>query len=152
MRIHSDSLTNRDLIDAANIARVEFDRWLDKGSRTRDHAFDVTLFGESRRRPNDRGRSSGTDKYAATWDQWGVFLSVLYDRDNEMVVPYYDSMADFHYKTDHRFEKRTEYFTPGGSGVVVWWPADAHGDHNFQWSGVPGASKCTKCSAVRRWM
>jgi len=141
MRIHSDTLTNRDLIDAANIARVEFDRWQDKGSRQRDHAFDVTLFGESRRRPNSRGNHGGN--FAATWDQWGVFLAVLFDRDPDMVTPYYDGPSDFHYKTDHRFDT--------GGDVEGWWPHDAHGDHTWGNGGF-GYRTCTKCSAMQRWM
>lgn len=151
MRIHSDTLTMLNLYEAARTARVEFDRFDAKGSRKRDHAFDVTLFGESRRRPNNRG-TSGPDDYAATWDQWGVFLAFLFNLDPDMATPYYADADEFDYRTNRRFEKRTKFFTPGGSGVVVWWPADAHGDHTFRFSGTPLEQSCTKCSAVQRWM
>lgn len=136
MRIHSDTITNRHIIDAASLARVEFDRWEDKGSRTRDHAFDVTLTGESKRRPNDRGASRGTGKFAATWDQWGVFLGFLFDIDPDMVTPYYENARDFHYKTDGRFEDG--------------WPEDAHGDHVFRYFN--GMQRCSKCSAAQRYI
>jgi len=137
MRIHSDTLTRRDLWDAATIARVEFDRFDDKGSRSRDHAFDVTLEGESRRRPNNRGNHNGA--FAATWDQWGVFLAVLFSRDPGMVAPYYADHDEFNERTNHRF------------AVAGFWPADAHGDHHFQFDGVPFEQECTKCTAIRRW-
>lgn len=138
MKIHTDVLTNRDLIDASLIARVEFDKWRDRGSRIRDHAFEVTLFGESRRRPNNRGRFDA-DQYAATWDQWGVFLAVLFDRDPHMFTPYYADADHFHRATGERFR------------VEGYWPADAHGDHRFTFTGTPYENACTKCSAVRRW-
>ena len=147
MRIHSDTLTFADLHDAATIARVQFDRWDYKGSRSRDHAFDVTLTGESNRRPNNgtSHQTKGSEDFAATWDQWGVFLGVLFDRDPDMLTPYYADRADFQFKTNARFTKI-------GGGWDNYWPADAHGDHRFQYSGTPGAQKCTRCTAVRRWM
>lgn len=156
MRIHSDTLTNADVYDAARTARVSFDRWEGKGSRKRDHAFDVTLFGESRRRPNNRQQH--TDDYAATWDQWGVFLAVLFDRDPNMVTPYYADADEFHARTGDRFRPRKEIGRVRTfigiddiDGPVLWWPADAHGDHTFRYSGTAGKSQCTKCSAVQKW-
>ena len=130
MRIHTSVLTMSDIHEAARVARVDFGRLNEHGSRTRARAFDVTLTGESRRRPNDRGSNPGA--YAATWDQWGVFLAVLFDRDPAMVTPYYSDRDDFERKTAYRFH--------GGT-----WPVDAHGDHDFRFNGI-GIS-CTKCSA-----
>lgn len=146
MRIHSDTLTDRDMMDAARIARVHFDRYLNTGSRSRHHGFDITLTGESRRRPNGGNRGAGDD-YAATWDQWGVFLAVLFDRDETMIATYYADAAEFHYKTDCRFEP-----VFNDAGTPMYWPNDAHGDHTFRFSGTPGAHQCTKCSAVQRWI
>lgn len=145
MRIHTDRLTMSDLFDAAKIARVEFDRLDQKGSRSRDRAFDFTLTGESRRRPNNRGQGD-PDAYAATWDQWGVFLGVLFDRDPKMVTPYYKDAAEFDYRTDYRFN-------PDGNdrGRNGYEPNDMHGDHTFRFAGVPFEHPCTKCTAVQRW-
>jgi hypothetical protein len=150
MRIHSDDLTHTDLLDAARIARVYFDRQTLHGSRSRDHAFDVILTGESKRRPN-RGTSADryNPDYAATWDQWGVFLAVLFERDNEMSVPYYDSYSAFHYQTGHRFVLGVS--DPEGDETPSHWPSDAHGDHRFKYNGTPYERKCTKCTAVQRW-
>lgn len=146
MRIHSDSLYLSDLMDAARIARVFFDRIEEKGSRSREHAFDVTLTGESRRRPNGGNRGANTDDYAATWDQWGVFLSVLFDRDPAMVTPYYADADDFHHRTAHRFDPEGE-----DRGRTGFEPNNQHGDHTFRFAGTPREQSCTKCSAIRRW-
>jgi len=138
MRIHTNTLTASDLDDAARIARVEFGRMTEHGSRSRDHAFDVTLTGESKRRPNG-GTSGASDDYAATWDQWGVFLGVLFDRDPEMTCRAYKDFVDFDYVTKCRFVDR---------GVF---PDDYHGDHTFRWNGIPRQQDCTKCSASYQW-
>ena len=154
MRIHSDILTNRHLIDAAAVARVDFDQWEDKGSRKRDHAFDVTLTGESRRRPN-RGTSADRNHrgYAATWDQWGVFLAALFAIDPNMVTPYYADAEDFAFRTADRFgAPETEMSAAGYADVfkAYGWPADAHGDHRFDYAGTPRQFECKKCTAVQR--
>ena len=135
MRMHTDTLTLDDLRDAARLARVEME-FTTHGSRKRKRAFDVKLTGESRRRPNGGNIGAGTG-YAATWDQWGVFLGHLFECDPSMVTPYYENAGDFHYRTAYRFEDE--------------WPADAHGDHRFEYVGVPYSQSCKKCSAVTRW-
>lgn len=153
MKIHSDVLTYADLLDAVKIARVDFGRCDEKGSRSRARGFDVTLTGESRRRPNDQGKGD-RDAYAATWDQWGVFLAALFDRDPKMVTPYYEDAKDFAIKTDVRFGRALTIQTTAGTATIFQsfgWPSDAHGDHTFRFDGVPGEQSCSKCSAVRRW-
>lgn len=151
MRIHTDTLTTRDIYEAARIGHADVVVLTEHKSRSRDHAFTVKLEGDSRRRPNG-GRTGGDGSgYAATWDQWGVFLAVLFDRDPEMVTPYYADAYTFHWQTDFRFVPQTKYFNAAGSGVIVWWPEDAHGDHTFRFAGEPGGQECTKCSAIRRW-
>jgi hypothetical protein len=146
MRIHTDALTSTDIHQAALIARVDYAEggFTIHGSRTRSRAFNVTLTGESRRRPN-RGTSRDryNPDYAATWDQWGVFLAVLFDRDPDMVTPYYADRDDFNYKTDARFTKI-------GGGWDDFWPADAHGDHSWEYR-APRVRGCRRCSAVQRF-
>ena len=140
MRIHTDTLTNADMYAAARAARVDFDRFKPVGSRSRDHGFDFTLQGESRRHQN------GGDGMAATWDQWGVFLGFLFRKDDgrtfepsaPLTIPrIYADVEEFNYKTDYRFF--------GG------FPSDYHGDHTFRYSGIPFQQNCTKCTAVMRW-
>lgn len=137
MRFHTDTLTSKDLWDAARAARVDMESTR-HGSRSRAHAFEVRLTGESNRRPNSGTRGAGDD-YAATWDQWGVFIAYLFNRDPQMTTRYYADKNEFQYRTDHRF------------AVEDFWPADAHGDHTFRYAGVPRTQQCTKCSATVRW-
>lgn len=143
MRIHSDILTRRDLLNAATEARVYMETFTEHGSRSRERAFNVLLRGESNRRPNC-GTTGAADDYAATWDQWGVFLAFLFYIDPNMKTPYYDDRDDFNFRTNVRFTKI-------GGGWHEIWPADYHGDHTFRWQGVPSEQSCTKCSAVQRW-
>lgn len=181
MRIHTDTLTESDIYKAAWFARVDVVKLTRHGSKSRDHAYDVKLEGESRRRPN--GGASGVSYgsgYAATWDQWGVFLSVLFDLDNgdtfdpsaPMTIPAaYADRDGFHERTGNRFlavetvqgstvEESTNAnvinVRTGGWFVQHiadhYWPADAHGDHTFRFDGVPFEQSCTKCSAKQRWM
>lgn len=141
MRIHTNTLTTGDLVDAARVARVNFTRLGDGQSRSHARFFEFTLTGESRR------RQMGKLDKAATWDQWGVFLSELFSRDPNMVCgtvksPIYRDSGDFDYKTNWRFTNDND--NPA-------WPTDAHGDHTFRFAGVPYQQKCTKCTAVARW-
>lgn len=135
MRLHTNSLTASDLWAAARIAEVDLELTT-HGSRSRDHAFNVTLRGNSNRRPNT-GRSGSADEFAATWDQWGVFLAELFDRDNTLVAAHYTDADTFHLMTAGRFENG--------------WPEDAHGDHRFEYAGIPYTQKCKKCSATQTW-
>lgn len=141
MRLHTDSLTREDLLSAARHARVGL-AYTEHGSRKRDHAFEVTLTGESKRRPNSGNYGADNNDYAATWDQWGVFFAWLFDVDPAMVAgsakrPTYDGRDDYHDKTYGRFG------WTGRTGLKDYWPEDSHGDHS--WNG----RACRKCSAQR---
>lgn len=170
MRIHSDHITTGDIYTAARFARVDVVDLAEHGSRKRDHAFNVKLEGESRRRPN--GGASGRDYasgYAATWDQWGVFLAILFDIDPGMWTPYDDGRDAFRRRTFGRFEApalgkgvSTNHNVVNGRGTddtsvtvhrlgSAYWPADAHGDHTFRYAGTPREQACTKCSARQTW-
>lgn len=161
MKLHTN-LSMSDVFDAARIAHADVVDIDQVGSRCRDHGFVVTLEGDSKRRPNSGqrgagGRSGAGTGYAATWDQWGVFFAVLFDRDPQMIAgsspksAAYDGRLDFHNKTGDRFTPTAA--DPGKADDemgVTFWPADAHGDHTFRF--MDGAQRCTKCSAVdRRW-
>jgi hypothetical protein len=183
MRIHTDHLSESDIYTAARFARVDVVKLEAHGSRKRDHAFDVKLEGESRRAPNGgaSGKGYATGK-AATWDQWGVFLSVLFDLDDATSTPYDDGRQAFHDRTFDRFlpggivgtgsstnanvvnvpahvetvvyvNGVRQVFTPAEQIVHriagSYWPADAHGDHRFDYLGA-GVTGCTKCSARLR--
>lgn len=134
VRIHTSHVVTEDVLrDAARIARVGL-TLTEHGSRSADHAWDVHLTGASRRRPNSRTRDLGV--YAATWDQWGVFLAHLFEVDPDAHCWAYMSATDFHLRTGGRF--------------AHGWPDDAHGDHKF--SGIrPNVQGCARCSATMSW-
>ena len=145
MRIHSNTLTSRDVYAAAREARATVEVLTEHGSRSRDHAFEVKLSGESRRRPNGGNYGAERDVFAATWDQWGVFLQILFDADTDLTIP--RAYAD----RDEYIRHTNARFTKIGGGWTDHWPADAHGDHTFRYAGIPRTHACTKCSAVQRW-
>jgi hypothetical protein len=140
MRIHTEA-TFQDILAAIGKAHAYGVRLSEHGSRTHARAFDIKLEGSSKRRPNggtSRGQASdlGTD-YAATWDEWGVFLAAIYAVDPTARSWAYRDAEDFHWQTFRRFANGE--------------PSDAHGDHHFVWAGTPGKQQCDKCSARKRW-
>lgn len=161
MRIHT-SLGFSAICIAAKIAKVDLiwpsdGKPIQRGSRTHDHAFEVKLEGASRRRPN--GGSSGAGSgYAATWDQWGVFLGHIFRLDENAKCWAYTDADEFHYRTNNRFDLHENLTANASLNVayseglmLTYWPHDAHGDHTFRFAGVPCQQSCTKCSAVTRW-
>ena len=154
MRIHANTLTLADIHAAAKLARVDYEV-TSHGSRSRGHAFNVKLTGESRRRPNGGNYGADRDDYAATWDQWGVFLAELFARDASLTIPSaYADGEEYARRTADRFGAPEAVMTSNGyveRFVAYGWPADAHGDHTFRFQGIPGEQGCTKCSAIQRW-
>ena len=102
MILRTDTIEREDIVRAAREAHVDFDRLEEKRSRSRRGiAWDVLLTGSSPRRPNRRG--AGGD-YAATWDEWGIFLAALYREDPTMMAgDYYWDADHFHLVTCDRF-------------------------------------------------
>jgi len=136
MRLHvSRGITEETVRHAAQKAGATLEHLSEHGSRKAAHAFEVHLTGASNHRPNSGNYGAG-DAYAATWDQWGVFLSALYALDPDMTCWAYKDVGDFNWQTAYRF--------------AYGRPDDMHGDHRWQ-SRVPYEQECTKCSAVRRF-
>lgn len=139
MRIHTNTLTAVDVYTAAGIAGATVETLTEHGSRSRARAFNVKLSGSSSHRPNDRGRS---DCYAATWDEWGIFLAELFKRDDSVTVPnVYPDAEVFHWMTGNRFESLTL--------------AAQHRNHRWEYSGesVTGSyfvRQCSGCEAIQR--
>src|SRR6476469_3650019 len=121
MRIHTNSITRGRMAECIyvndKLEDVYFGRLDDKGSRIRDHAFDVKLEawegsdinGTKRRRVNSGFAGAGT-YIAATWDEWGFFLARVFELDPEALCgsksyPVYDGADDFHAKTDNKFRR-----------------------------------------------
>lgn len=134
MRIHTDTLTTGDFYDAARKAGVTIDRNSMHGSRSRVRAFDFILSGSSNRRQN-----FGGDGQAATWDEWGVFLSWLFAVDPSATTQPYDGLAEFERKTFSRFSE---------GDVPVDMPV--HHGKNHRWEYIsPFVFQCknTNCHA-----
>jgi hypothetical protein len=139
MRIHSDHLDELEIRKAARLAGVSFTRFSLHGSRSRAAGFDVILTGSSPRRQNQ-----GED-YAATWDEWGVFLNALFAIDEHAIAGRggYESAEHFHWSTGGRYRDFDI--------------ADQHrAGHRWQWAGDSATgsyhmSECG-CGAVRRFL
>lgn len=146
MKIHSDKIMPDDIARAARIAGVQLERVGHRGSRSRARAFDFYVTGSSPYRPNNT-IDVDPDAYAATWDEWGILIGYLYDVDpNAHFGKHsYQSAADFHYKTGHRFGPAS---LTGGLP-----PEQRHRVHKWQrdWSRNDYESFCNGCGAVQRW-
>lgn len=115
MRLHvSYKITVDTLYDAVKFATAQGEGWVsfdysEHGSRSNDHAFDVTLTGDgttNRRRVNygtARHIPTADKPYAATWNQWGWFFAHLFAIDPSMSCYAYSDAADFHDKTAGKF-------------------------------------------------
>lgn len=139
MRIHSDVLTP-ELVEKATHARgmkgVAASVSV-HGSRSRKGALEVKLTGTSARRPNGGTSNPKTaDGYAATWDEWGMFLAHLLEKDPDAIAGPYEGESDFHWQTDWRFEALTAPYQ--------------HPNHKWEYSGIPREFNCTFCEAVKR--
>lgn len=116
MRIHADNLTAGDVWHAADtvLQRTGAPFHLDmtvRGSRSRARAFDVvgTSDGTLTRKRTNPGTGGGNRGYSATWEQWGWFLAALFAKDDTVTIPrVYADAADFHDKTDDRFDTDLE--------------------------------------------
>lgn len=141
MRLHSDTLTTKDLYKAVADGPVWFATLTEHKSRTHERAFEVKLAG-SGTHSNSGYYGADTRIPAATWDEWGIFLSRLYDIDLDMVVgtvkrPVYADCASFDLSTNDRFS----------NGQLTW--ADQHAPrHTWRSAGVR-VQEC-RCGAVRR--
>lgn len=106
MKIHLNHPTPWDLLTTARqLAGVSHARIERSGSKTRHCKFDVILEGESGRRTNQRWYSGEQGVEAATWDQWGIYLAVIFDADPEAKTDYYADAEDFHTQTGGRFDR-----------------------------------------------
>lgn len=146
MRIHANTLAPRDIYAAtcaAGMTGVDV-TLTDHGSRSRARAYDVKLTGTSGRRPNGGSRgAANTDDYAATWDEWGMFLAALFAADDSLTIPSaYVDADDFHFKTGGRYDTLTA--------------EGQHKHHRWEYTGtaVTGSyvvHECKTCDATRRF-
>lgn len=146
MRIHTNLITGVDIYAAThNLPGVTVTA-TEHGSRSHARAFEVRLEGNGSHRNSGR-YGADTAEQAATWDEWGAFLSALYEIDPNALWgsqkhPVYRDRAHYHYLTNWRF---IEDVDPG------FLPSDTHKRHNWQWDA--SGAQCSKCSArqMRRY-
>lgn len=103
MRIHLNlgpSIARATIYSAAANAGVYLERYERHGSRTHTCAVEVILSGDSPHRINS---PEFGHENAASWDQWGIFLAVIYAADPSARSWAYSSDEDFHRQTGGRF-------------------------------------------------
>lgn len=132
MRIHT-ALTETDIQAAARRAGADFVRLNVHGSRRAPRAFDVILTGSALH--NCHWSRSG-DYRAATWDEWGIFLDLIFRRDPKAWIKAYTCQSHFKWATGGRYE---------------WLlPDQQHPRHKWEYAGI-GEQECA-CGAVKRWL
>jgi hypothetical protein len=134
MRIHSDVLTYAEIEKAARKAAVDFDVLSQHGSRKKARAYEIKLLGESPYRPNGGTSDANPNGFAASYDQWGIFLAALYAEDSDMVCPYYRDNVTFH---DMHFGR-----------YLTLTAAQTHRRHKWNYSMSTGVHEC-ECGAAR---
>jgi hypothetical protein len=104
VKIHTDKLTRADLY--AHVPAGCYLEAIEKGSRSRAHAFDVHMNaepGDDRHgikriyQVNSGNYGAGGDEYvkAATYVEWGDWMVELFKIDPNAVVGVYDGAAGF---------------------------------------------------------
>ena len=138
MRLHTNTLTESDIRDAARRAGVTLEHLGRHGSRKRAHAFEVALSGSG----VTGGQWGGGGYKSATWDEWGIFLGALYRADAEMVAGNaYRNAEHFRWVTSARYDE----LTPAGQHYRHRW--------DFQGAVVTGSYwvyECKGCDAHMR--
>lgn len=155
MRLHTDTLTEQDVREAAALAGVRVLECTRRGSRSRVRALVVAFSGSGPYRTQWQGTM---DHPAASWDEWGIVLGVLFDRDRRMIAgdrSGYHGAADYHWQTGFRFA-RHGLTTADGSPVILS-PAQQHRRHVWTHdqaecvTGSYAVHRCA-CGAVRRFL
>jgi hypothetical protein len=112
MLIHSDKLTEgtiRDCVPAGTYLAAHYNRneeWASvhtQGSRSRERAYSVRLSGSSKHTMQNLPDKS------ATWDEWGEFISALFDIDPKAIIGIYKGRNNFIDSTMNEHERITMY-------------------------------------------
>lgn len=105
MKIWSDVLTTQDIrIAQRTVTGVRIERMTGiSRPRVRRHGWNVLLGRPSSNRHFNTGKHGAGDFGAATWDDYGRFLAVLFERDPGMRAAYYEGRDRFHVATKGKF-------------------------------------------------
>lgn len=141
MRIHTNTLGPMHVIHAAQAAGAIVESISKHGSRSHTRAVDIKLWGSS-----TRTNQSNTG-HAATWDEWGIFLGLLFAQDDSIKATYYRNADEFHWMTGDRFR----FESPSDAANV-----QLHANHRFEYFGTVATGsyyvyRC-KCGAITRRM
>ena len=139
MRFHADKITREDVRAAAQFAEVNVEYLSEHKSRKAARAFEIKIGGSSNRLAQGFNHH-GEVFNAATWDEWGMFIAFLFDRNPDMIAGDYAGEDNFHYTTGWRF---------CGDDYVAKRPKDL-GCQSHRWDFNGNSLKCKKCSAILR--
>jgi hypothetical protein len=112
MRLHSDVLTQRDLFDAAMIsglhsrgAYVESVTLHRSRSRARGMEFRLASDRSNQYRNSGQYGAEVWGPKAASWDDHGVWMAELFDRDPNAIIGPYKGRDAFHCATKEAYIK-----------------------------------------------
>lgn len=134
MRIYSDGDILKDGgMTAALPAGIGFETFKPMlgTPRVRRFAWDVRLTREGSRRAFNTGKHGASrDRGAASWDDYGVWIARLYDRDPLARIGPYSSRENFHAKTHGNYAPI--FYECGCCGAYhPWdWDGDCRDDAN----------------------
>lgn len=112
MKIHSDTLTFQDILECVprgcylasfEHPHIGYTNIGFEGSRKREHGYVVRLAGSS------PYRMQRLPDKSATWDEWGIFIAAIYERDPDAVVGWYKTRAEFIEITTKEHERISTY-------------------------------------------
>jgi hypothetical protein len=115
MKLHTDTINRNDIINVLmdtglRADGVYIDTCDEKRSHSHSHGFEIRLRGMDGKDRNDNTRrlpmyswKTGNTEKAATYDEWGIFISALYEIDPDARFGPYLNEADFHGKTRYQF-------------------------------------------------
>jgi hypothetical protein len=109
MKIYSNTLTQGDLY---NIARQVPGLYLDgafpiKSPKVRSKGWTVRTVGTTNRWKNS-GTYGAESTYSASYDQHGQWFALLYAIDPDARIVFYENAADFHKKTNNKYQPPTK--------------------------------------------
>jgi hypothetical protein len=116
MKIHSDALAPADILEILKDLQESGD--IDKNvfpvvfgfSKSRSHRYAVEIqlgthvrTTEPKRGYKTKDSHTGENIYAATYEEWGLFLADIFNRDYSAKCGIYKNQDDFQVKTNYRF-------------------------------------------------